>query len=78
MPSVVLTHSSEEADIIQNRVQGLQETVNDHLKSFQILDKVYCHNATQHGCVFCAVTVLVHMSIKNSDPRFVVNYKVFF
>ncbi len=52
--------------------------MNAHLKSFWVLDQVYCHDATQHGYVFCAVAVLVQLSIKNGDPLFGVNYKVVF
>ena len=41
VPSAVLTHSSEEADAMQKRVQGRHETVHACLKSFKILDQVY-------------------------------------
>ena len=78
VPSAVLTHSSEEADAMQKRVQGRYETVNACLKSFRILEQVYCHDATQHGYIFRAVAVLVQLSIKNGDPLFGVNYKVAF
>jgi hypothetical protein len=78
LSSAVLSRSSEEADAMQKRVQGLHETVNAHLKSFQVLDQVYRHDPTQHGYVFWAVAVLVQLSMKNGDPLFGVNYKVVF
>ena len=78
VPSAVLSHSPEEADAMQKRVQGRHETANARLKSFQILDQVYQHDPTQHGYVFRAVAVLVQLSIKNGDPLFGVNYKVVF
>jgi hypothetical protein len=49
VPSAVLTHSLEEADAMQKRVQGWNETVNACLKSFHILDQVYRHDPTQYG-----------------------------
>ena len=78
MPSVVLTRSLEEADAMQKRVQGQHETVNACLKSSWVLEQVYRNNVTQHGYVFCAGAVLVHLSIKNGYPLFGVNYKVVF
>ena len=64
VPSVVLTHSSEETDIMQKIVQGWHETVNAHLKSFQVLDQVYCRDATQHGYVFVQLLFLCTCPLK--------------
>ncbi len=65
----------EEMDAIQKRVQGRQETINAGLKSFEVLEQLYCHNPLQHGCVFHAAAVRVQISVKNGDPLCNVNYK---
>jgi hypothetical protein len=47
--SAVLTHSLEEADVMEKWVQRWLETVNARLKSFHVLDQAYCHDSMQHG-----------------------------
>ena len=75
VPSVVLTCSLDEADAMQ---KSLHETVIASLVSFQVLDRVYRHDPTQHGYVFWAGAVLVELSTKIGDPLFGVNCKVLF
>ena len=62
----VLSCPSED-EAFQKRVQGKHETINSRLKAFAILHSMYRHDITQHGYVFCAVAVLVQLSIKNGD-----------
>ena len=69
VPTAVLSRPSE-ADAFQKRVQGRHETINSRLKAFAILHSMYRHDITQHGYVFCAVAVLVQLSIKNGDALF--------
>ena len=69
VPKAVLSRPSE-ADAFQKRVQGRHETINSRLKAYTILQSVYRHDITQHGYVFCAVAVLVQLSIKNGDPLY--------
>jgi hypothetical protein len=69
IPKAVLSHPSE-ADALQKRVQGRQETINSRLKAYAILREKYHHDVTQHGWVFRAVDVFVQLSIKNGAPLF--------
>lgn len=51
---------------------------NSCLKSFRILEGLYCHNLSQHGYVFRAVSVLLQLAIRNGDTLFRIKYKVVF
>ena len=68
-PMAVLSCPSE-ADAFQKRVQGRHETINSRLKAFAVLHSMYRHDISQHAYVFCAVAVLVQLSIKNGDSLF--------
>ena len=63
---------------MQKRVQGCHETVNAWLKNFRILAELYRHDESQRGYVFCAVTVIVQLAVKNGDPLYQVDYKVLY
>ncbi len=70
LPMAVLSCPSE-ANAFQKRVHGRHKTINSRLKAYAILHSMYRHDITQHGYVFCAVAVLVQLSIKNGDPLIV-------
>ena len=78
VPAEVLMRQNEEEDAMQKRVQGHHEMVNARLKNFRILAELYRHDETQHGYVFRAVTVIIQLAVKNSDPLCQVDYKVLF
>ncbi len=52
------------------------KTVNPRFINFAIITKVYQHDITQHGYIFCDVALLTQLSIENDNALFKVTYKM--
>ncbi len=59
---------------MQGTARSHHETLNEHLKNWGILEKVYRHDITVHGMVFYACAVITQLAIANGEPLFEVEY----
>ena len=64
----------DETQAMQSIIRMRQETINKHLKQWEILKQVYRHDITKHGYMLRAVAVVVQVAIENVEPLFQVDY----
>ena len=56
------------------RARARGETINGRFKNFCILTDRYRHKISIHSYVFCAVAVLMQISLTSVSPTFKVDY----
>ena len=56
------------------RARARGEMINGRFKNFHILTDRYRHKISMHSCVFCAVAVLMQISLTTVSPTFKVDY----
>ena len=60
---------------MKGRVRARHEMLNWHLKNWGILYQAFCHHITMYRNVFWVCVMLTQLTVKNSEPLFVVEYK---
>jgi hypothetical protein len=50
------------------------ETMNGHLKQWNILKAIFRHNLGKHGAAFRAIACITQLSIQYGEPLFDINY----
>jgi hypothetical protein len=68
--------NAEENELMQGHVHARHETLNGRFKfkAWEILKQIYRHDILKHGCVFCAITVNIQLTIDSGEPLFAVDY----
>jgi len=56
------------------RARSRHETVNNRLKMWACLERVFRHHRSKHGQVFRAVVTMTQLAFKNGEPPFQVRY----
>jgi len=59
---------------MQGSARACHETLNEWLKNWGILSRVFCHHIMMHGDVFRACAVVTQLTIENGEPLFEVKY----
>jgi hypothetical protein len=59
---------------MQNRVRSRQETINERLKNWAILNVMYHHDLMEHGNVFRAIIVITQIGINGGERLFEIDY----
>ena len=68
--------SRKETEYMQQRIRNRQESVNNRLKFWSILqNKPYRHDISKHGDVVRAVAVICQIGINNGEKLFECGYR---
>lgn len=69
-----LVRTPVDGSVMQMRVRSRHETVNKRFKQWGALQKKFYHRLCKHQIVFCAVAVIIQLTIENGEPLFGVTY----
>jgi hypothetical protein len=66
--------NAEENELMQGRVRARHEMLNGQFKAWEILKQTFQHDILKHGYVFCAIAVIIQLTMDSGEPLFAVDY----